>query len=329
MTLPHGSSAEVIDRLQQQIRDKLTAFNPGPRPYALLDFPDHSNVGDSAIWIGEVLYCEQTFQKRPSYVCRVDDVDWAKLARAVPDGPIFIHGGGNFGDIWPVHQQFREEVLSRFPGRPVIQLPQTIHYDDPARAAQTAEIIARHGAFTLLVRDHDSLAFAQERFDCAVHLVPDMAFMIGGIGRDSPPLVDRLFVLRADKERLAIDDRTNSGEGSQKVTDWIWDDPYLRAKSALRSLRSLVAGHDPQRRRYDKFRYLAQARVQRGIRLLSQGRTVTTDRLHVHILSTLMDIDHVLWDNRYGKIRRFADTWDTRWPGVSVSSVDQAAVKPA
>ena len=49
---------------------------------------------------------------------------------------IFIHGGGNFGDLWPEHQQFREMILQRYPDRPVIQLPQSIHFQDKANIAK-------------------------------------------------------------------------------------------------------------------------------------------------------------------------------------------------
>ena len=52
----------------------------------------------------------------------------------MPTGPIFIHGGGNFGDLWAAHQEFRERVLERFPDRQIIQFPQSIHYNSQERA---------------------------------------------------------------------------------------------------------------------------------------------------------------------------------------------------
>jgi exopolysaccharide biosynthesis predicted pyruvyltransferase EpsI len=44
-----------------------------------------------------------------------------------PDDPILLHGGGNFGDVWPGFQRFREQVIRESPNRRIIQLPQTIH----------------------------------------------------------------------------------------------------------------------------------------------------------------------------------------------------------
>ena len=37
------------------------------------------------------------------------------LAESAPTGPILICGGGNFGTLWPRHQEFRIELLERFP----------------------------------------------------------------------------------------------------------------------------------------------------------------------------------------------------------------------
>jgi pyruvyl transferase EpsO len=38
---------------------------------------------------------------------------------------------------------------------------------------------------------------------------------------------------------------------------------------------------------------------------------VITDRLHGHILCTLLGIPHCVIDNSYGKIGGFADAWGT------------------
>lgn len=46
-----------------------------------------------------------------------------------------------------------------------------------------------------------------------------------------------------------------------------------------------------------------------GQRLLGQGEIVVTDRLHAHILSTLMGITQVILDDSYGKVFQFVDTW--------------------
>ena len=70
-------------------------------------------------------------------------------------------------------------------------------------------------------------------------------------------------------------------------------------------------------------------RIDRGLRLLSRARYVITDRLHVHILCTLLDIPHCVLDNRYGKIARLSQAFGTRWAGVSQAATLPEAVATA
>jgi len=319
---PAQSSRAVVDRLQQTVHQSVAPFNPGSAPFALVDFPDHSNVGDSAIWLGEIAAFRDVWGTRPSYVCNFQNFDSASLERHVPDGPIFVHGGGNFGDIWMDHQRFREDLLRRYPGRPIVQLPQSIHYDDVAHARETAKLIQNHGAFTLMVRDVQSFAFAKENFSCPVHLVPDMAFALGSIPRPQEAKVETLMLLRTDKEILGSRGTTDEASDGAVNVDWLVDDPYLYLKARLMgwsdavALSALFQGQSLQRRAAARSEYLAHVRVQRGLNLLASGRRVITDRLHGHILSTLMGMKHAILDNYYGKIRRFADTWGSDWDGV-------------
>ena len=101
-------SDPVIAAQHAALLDLYRRHAPPPgTPYALVDFPDHPNVGDSAIWLGEIAMLRAVGAGDPAYVCRWDDFDEAAFRDACPTGPIFIHGGGNLGDIWPHHQHFR------------------------------------------------------------------------------------------------------------------------------------------------------------------------------------------------------------------------------
>ena len=109
--------------------------------YALLDFPDHANVGDSAIWLGELVMLRGITGRDPDYVCTWHDFDEQALRDACPDGIVFLHGGGNLGDIWPHHQQLRETVLEQLRDRIVVQLPST----SAMRRQRCASQASRHG----------------------------------------------------------------------------------------------------------------------------------------------------------------------------------------
>ena len=325
------ASAEVVERLRTIIHSVMENF-ASSKQYALLDFPNHSNVGDTAIWAGERAYLRQYWGCDPSYVCE-HNLDSRALADAIGDGPILLHGGGNFGDVWPNMHQFRETVLQQFPGHPIIQLPQSIQFQDASSLGRTAELIAQHGAFVLLVRDQNSYELAIRNFDCTVRLCPDMAFCLGTLTRPRHvyPSYSAVALLRKDREAVSIH-RESELATNVLINDWPSEPPdtvsRARFKSRIRTLTSL----DPRRltqmaRRIRYYDELAARRISRGIDLLSRGEQLISDRLHAHILGTMLDIPQIMLENNYGKINRFIDTWRTDWVGVRRASDFEHALK--
>lgn len=296
------SNLVLIARLQDMIHNCLKDFVSDNEPLAILDFPDIRNCGDSAIWLGEMAYLKDRYGKRPTYVSRIDDFSPEDLERVMPTGPIFVHGGGNFGDIWEAHQDFRERVLERFPNRQVIQFPQSIHYKSQKRVEESARAIGRHKNFVLLVRDEESLHFAQKHFDCDVRLCPDMAFAIGPI-RPDPSEFPVLAMLRVDLEKVG--DADLSAYPDIPKEDWTTESARsVRMSKAVGAATALLAAK-PSEMRLRKLDAAAHNRLRRGIKQISRGRAIVTDRLHVHICSLLLGRPHAVLDNNYGKIRRF------------------------
>lgn len=330
------AAALIVERLKDQIRTALADVLGAKERFALIDFPDYSNVGDSAIWLGELAYFRDVHGREPSFVAknRMDDLN--DLERFAPDGPIFIQGGGNFGDIWPDHQTFREAILDRFPERRVIQLPQSIHFADRQAAERTAQAIARHGDFVLFVRDHKSLAFATNAFACPVHLCPDMAFYMGPLERPAAPVKDIVCLMRQDKE--AVSDTPLSVPtdmaGWIEIVDWLEEDrqalenPDVVARVRDKVARRLGLG-SPAVLRERYFRNRAERRLERGLALLARGRYLITDRLHAHILATLMGMPHTALDNSYGKLGGFIDAWTTDLDGLSRAKTMDEALRGA
>ncbi|MBK5265680.1 MAG: polysaccharide pyruvyl transferase family protein [Alphaproteobacteria bacterium] len=318
-------SADVlVQSLRQRLSDCFAKAIPDG-PLALVDFPDYSNVGDSAIWLGQMVWLDE-MGRTPVYHAAYRDFSTEDLRHAAPDGPILINGGGNFGTIWPRHEALRLQLLHRFPGRPIVQLPQSIHYADETRADEMARAISAHGAFTLLVRDARSFEFAQRHFDCTVQLCPDAALYLGCQPRASAR-TDVFALMRTDDEKVMQDDTALPEDIVED--DWIHEGRgernILRARVKIDSL--LAASRSAKRLR--RFRLLARWRLQRGLSMLSQGRVVVTDRLHAHILSLLLDIPHVALDNNYGKLSGFARQWTADYRGFHQAQTREEAFQIA
>jgi pyruvyl transferase EpsO len=275
-------------------------------PLALVDFPNHPNVGDSAIWLGEAEWLRSNANVR-RYVCDLDTYDPRALRARLPEGPILLHGGGNFGDLWPRHQRLREAVIRDFPDRPVIQLPQTLHFDNPAALDDAARLFNAHEHFTLMVRDDRSLELASRAFRATAVLCPDMAFCLAL----PPPPQQRpqgvVFLKRTDRE--APVSLSSQVPADAVVVDWLDEWPSERWASRLYKLAAI---RYPNRFAAIAPRVvdgIAARRLVRGVRLLSTGQRVITDRLHAHILCLLLGIPHTVIDNSYGKLSSFIETW--------------------
>ncbi|GAB6066975.1 hypothetical protein JCM13664_02930 [Methylothermus subterraneus] len=306
---------DTINQLRKKIGQTLDQILPTGAKCVLLDFPNYSNVGDSAIWLGEIEYLKAR-NVTISYVadCINDNLSVLKQAISEKDY-ILINGGGNFGDLWPHHQTYREKIIQAFPENPIIQLPQSIHFQDKANLDRVRKIINSHENFTLLARDEASYELAHRVFEGQVLLCPDMAFMLDlyHIGRAIKPYYDVSFLRRTDKESAGrMFDLP--GTISAFVYDWLDEVPPPKTAAIYAQLINRLSSTPVQSSHLSELIVtaslrLALERVIRGAFLLKKGRVVVTDRLHGLIMATLLGLPVLARDNSYGKLSQFCETW--------------------
>ena len=301
---------------------------------ALLDFPDHGNVGDSAIWAGEIVALKE-LGVEILYVDNFMSLSPKILRERMPTGMILIHGGGNFGTIWPECQAHRERVLAEFRDYPIVQLPQSIHYGDDESLERTRELIAAHPDFTMLVRDEPSRRLSEDKLGARTLLCCDAAFFLHDKLHRDAPVVDILALARTDKERVTegLQSLLAQTGRSFEIADWLEEPMTLSRRIAIRiwprsqgRLTRLPGFFRVLRAAWDA---AAWARILRGCRLLSRGRVVLTDRLHAHILCTMLKIPHVVLDNHYGKVQNFIASWTAGSPYVRKAGTPAEAVAAA
>ena len=312
--------------MREQIRATLTPLLRGAPRVALLDFPDYTNVGDSLIWLGQLRALRDAGAGRLVYVATQGTYDRAELARAIGDGIILITGGGNLGDIWTNHQEFRERVLADFPGNRVIQLPQSIAFRDPIRREQAARAFRAHPDFTLMVRSERSVQLAADLVARPPILCPDMALALSPLHRPVPATAGAVFLARTDQEADSHQD-ASMPPWVERV-DWVHMPPTVLTRLSRGLLDRPRAWRHMGTVRAEIFRRLAVERLHFGASLLSRGRVVITDRLHGHVLAGILGLPHFLLDNSYGKVRALWDTWTSGFPGaVWCDSVSDALAR--
>jgi exopolysaccharide biosynthesis predicted pyruvyltransferase EpsI len=298
----------LLSDLNLKIEQVLLPLLSGVSRVVLLGFPNHKNVGDSAIWCGESAFLKR-HQFRIVYTC-----DYGLPIHDFPQHllndktVILLQGGGDIGDLWTEPQQFREHIMTRYRSHYIIQLPQSIHFSDEGNLNRFADIVRRCERYVLLARDEESLRIAREELGANAMLCPDMAFCLRALPRFAPPVKDIVWLLRRDKESVV------NAPVHVLADDWTDDGLWLRYRMLRRILR--VLNNYPRRLRYVRlitlrriYDTIAWGRLLNGCRLLGQGRVVITDRLHGHIISLLMGVPHVILDNSYGKVSRFYQTW--------------------
>lgn len=293
---------DFVGRIRARLMNDLRPVFAGVPEWDLVDFPHHFNCGDHVIWLG----CLKIAEEFGIRVCSTTSSHTYRADKLKATGPIVINGGGNLGGLYPHHDDLRLRILTDFPNRPIVQMPQSIELTNADALGRLKRAIALHGDFTLLVRDHRSLAIARREFDCRTELVPDAAFALGNLER-RPPREEVVLQARQDDEA--------AGEqiSGHPTVDW--------NKAGILSLRNLgrsavsVADKLPSPVLTSAVaNRFAQQNLDCAIRTLSRGRFLVTDRLHGHVIATLCGIEHIVVNDRYGKVHALWEAWTQNSP---------------
>ncbi len=299
-----------MDELKAAFRDALTCI-PSDRPVLYLDYPVHLNVGDLLILKGvEAAFADAGFRLCGRY-------GWMNFRQSIgdaiePNTTIVFHGGGNFGDLYPVHQRFRERILGRFPHNPMVVLPQTIHFDSQANLDASARVFRRHPNVTIMVRDRSSFQIARQHFSDQVLLVPDAAhYLWRTLSSPAVEEEDRQIELRlVRKDKEAAENRLASRFG-KPTDDWPdliprWTQHLFGLVCRMHMFEGLLdCDLNAQSIWYRQSDFI----VSHMIKIFSRSDSVRSDRLHACLLGMLLGKRITPLDNTYGKLRHYFDAW--------------------
>lgn len=294
--------------------DIIADLIPPDRPVIYLDYPIGVNVGDLLIMLGTLAFFKRHGLKMKT--ARNSANTEARGVFPVKDGEtIVLQGGGNFGDLYPHIQRYRERIASEYPENQIVIMPQTIFFQDPDELKRSAERLTKHANLTLIVRDQVSFDLAVPYFGERLRLAPDMAHQLWPslrekvVGTGDLSTRGPLFFMRVDEEQSegypALD-----AEASAFV-DWrdvvtkrlrVVKRLYVEAGRVQSGLNIAVT---PNRLYFS----LIEKEIIRIARVLNQKSPWVTSRLHGFILGILLDKPVVAFDNSYGKLSSYIETW--------------------
>lgn len=284
----------------------------GVSQVAILDFPHHRNFGDALIFSGEMALLRSLGIR----VVSVSDIDSynPQLLRALPaDTVMLIHGGGNFGDLYPEHEQFRQRVLPDLVDRRAISLPQSLHFVDSAGIDACRRSLEGHPDLTLTWRDSVSFESARTHFpNCRSVLVPDLAF---GLVPWEPPRT----TLRPRVSVSILGRRDRETTGLRRLADEMglnhdWSLAWLE-KILIRPINWLIAALGRRRGRLaDRIRTRAFIRhasilATSAARQVGSAELLVTDRLHAVITAILIEVDVLAVHSLDHKLDHLLETW--------------------
>ena len=310
------TSFQVISEAQKM---QHVVFNELLRPFKyaiLLDLALQENKGDPAITTGELILLQKMDIKIVSYCygswC-TNSTDYSEIRENTqqqydPDETIvLLHGGGNLF-AYDYFDEHRRIIFEAFGDKyHFLLFPQSISIPEmrfkSGHVTYAREIYVQQSKLIMMMRDLTSLNMGfkwlvTQSTKSKLMLMPDMAFQIGPVPRTMAPVCDILWLHRKDIEAENYTLPNFVSNVTVIFQDWYrnWGSPT--GNTSIED--TILITHE-------------------GLKFLQRGRVVITDRLHGHILSTLLDIPHVLLDTQFNKVKNYHNTWTSGLESVLVA----------
>lgn len=283
------------------------------RNYWLLEVPYYSNIGDTLIWQGE-----RDFLVGLPHRCRgMHSLESFAFPEIDKHDLILFQGGGNFGDLWTRHHDFKMKVVETYPENEFIFLPQTVYFEHEENLKKCAAFLADK-KITICARDEASYRLLKANFSNRILLVPDMAFCIRMEKWYEPCTGKGEFLLKREDKELQTSEYLAEIEKRDGITisDWVTFRGDTKCERIFNRVRGLA------RRRPFRVTSLGKRMidfygahiyrpflVRSGVKQLGAYETIYTTRLHAAILGVLLGKKVVFMDNSYGKNSGFYETW--------------------
>lgn len=236
----------------------------------LLGTPLHTNIGDRAIAYAEHVYLRSRNRFKPT-IEFPHDFDLDCMPSISEDIVIYLHGGGNFGDIWLNEEVYRRKIVKKFTKNPIIMFPQTLFFNSSKNLEESISAYSEHNNLQLTAREKTSYDLMREEFKInRIVLTPDIVMFLKVRLRGLHRQRRAIFSVRQDKEKTIGDDTISKLEGLVRqrfgMNDVIYSDMHTSEGQAMNPHKNIVM---------NKLREYRSASI------------VVTDRLHGMIFALL------------------------------------------
>lgn len=310
----------VLTNLKQQL-EQINQLIVDKNDVLYFDYPLHLNVGDLLIYAGtEAFFSDYGIQIRLRRCLQSFDIQEVKKF-VNPNTTLICHGGGNFGDLYPLIQKMREDIVQAFPNNRVIVMPQTAHFSNQVAMEKSARIFSAHKNCHLFARDTATFNLLKTHFSPYVKLSPDMAHQLYGrlttkkaaeVVTSTPNI---LYFLRKDIEKSQLEQSIRATlSADAHIKDWEdllteKDHQFEKLCGRLARIANTLNLGFLKNKVNDMWYKQSLDVIERMRQIFVSYDVVVTSRLHGHIFSCLLEIPNEVCDNSYGKNLGYYNQW--------------------
>lgn len=262
----------------------------------LLGTTGHSNIGDLAITEEEISFLRNYFKDYE--IIDINEEEYFRIKNSLikkisKQDIIFLHGGGNMGNDYPILELQRQDIIKNFKNNKVLVFPQTFHLKDKNKNEYIKKMNKAYSQqnVTVCLREERSYISFKESFPNAkIELIPDIVLR-KKIDFQNYNRKDFLFCFRNDFEKIISEDLKEKlfqivSEEKNKIdfTDMICDEEELRALSRTKI-------------------------VENKFKQFSQYRLCITDRLHAIIFCSIVGTPCIAFNNHSRKVEGVYSKW--------------------
>lgn len=266
----------------------------------LVGVPYHGNLGDGAIYYAEHKFITDYFKTYEFYHISENGMRFCidRISKFIKDDDIiFMHGGGNMGNLYKWQEEGRRITIEKFKNNKIISFPQTMFFEDnedgKKEFEKTKSIYNAHPNLTLIARESKSYQKMKQSFPkCKVLYTPDIVTYLDET-KENSKRKGALLVMRNDREM-----KISNAEQEQiiRMVKKHYEDISI-TDTHLREDIAMVYGKriDTLNKKFDEFR---------------RAKLVITDRLHGMIFAAITSTPCIALGNSNHKIESSVEWFD-------------------
>lgn len=287
----HGRAHEWRETQKQGRQIKKNILQCSGKGVMIPGTPNHTNLGDSAIVLAQSAFLEKCgfgkdsiLQISLSEYCLFRKIIQRALKRKCL---ITQLGGGNMGSQWEAEENLHRQIVLDFPENPMIIFPQTIYYDEEAKALDSVQFYNGKSNLTIVAREQTSFEMFSNLYpQTRILLTPDIVLSadMETFGVKPQTRSGVLLCMRNDAEKRLSDDQHKELEQliEENETEFRYTDTHCNERVTKENRLALVR---------EKLEELASARL------------VITDRLHGMVFAAIVGTPCIALGNYNHKVK--------------------------